>query len=70
MQEIKIKVEGMVCSGCENRIKNALQTIEGVEEVDANHNTGVVTIKTNQENIESYVKNKIEEIGFTVIGEI
>jgi len=70
MQEIKIEVEGMMCSGCENRIKNALQTIEGVEEVDANHNTGVVTIKTNQENIKSNVKNKIEEIGFTVIGEI
>lgn len=28
MKETIIKVEGMVCNGCENRVQNALKTIE------------------------------------------
>ena len=31
LKEIEIKVKGMMCEGCENRIKNALSTINGVE---------------------------------------
>lgn len=39
MKELKLKVSGMVCGGCENRVKTALSEINGVESVDANHNT-------------------------------
>ena len=49
MKEVTINVKGMVCNGCENRIKNALKTIEGVENVSANHNTGIVSITLNNE---------------------
>ena len=31
MKETIINVKGMVCGGGENRVKNALGTIEGVE---------------------------------------
>ena len=34
MKEINIKVKGMMCEGCENRIKNAVSTINGVESVE------------------------------------
>ena len=40
MKEIEIHVKGMVCEGCENRVKNALLTIEGITNVEANHKTG------------------------------
>lgn len=30
MNEVIIKVEGMMCTGCENRIKNALSEIKGI----------------------------------------
>ena len=33
MEEINLKVQGIMCGGCENRIKNALKAIEGVKEV-------------------------------------
>ena len=33
--ELMFNVEGMMCGGCENRIKNALMTIEGIEKVEA-----------------------------------
>lgn len=66
MKEFIIKVEGMVCNGCENRVKNALKDINGVENVIANHTTGTVTVSANNEVSESEIKEKIEDIGFEV----
>ncbi len=67
MKETIIKVEGMVCNGCENRVKNALKNIQGVEDVDANHTTGTVTVTSKEEVSENIMKEKIEDIGFEVV---
>ena len=66
MKETIIKVEGMVCNGCENRVQNALKNIEGVENVVADHTTGTVTVTSKNEVEESVLKEKIEDIGFEV----
>ena len=66
MKETIIKVEGMVCNGCENRVQNALKTIEGVESVVANHTIGTVTVTSKNEVAENVMKGKIEDIGFKV----
>ena len=44
--EIVIKVEGMMCSHCEGRVKKALEALEGVSaaEVSAQSGTAVVTL--------------------------
>ena len=49
MEEINLKVKGIMCGGCENRVKIALSEISGVESVDADHNTGIVTIKSEKD---------------------
>ena len=41
MKELKLKVEGMVCEGCENRVKSAISLMDGVENVDANQIQGL-----------------------------
>ena len=67
MKEICLKVEGMMCSGCENRVQNALKNIDGVENVVADHTNKTVKI-TLQENIEeNIIKESIEELGFEII---
>ena len=66
MKETIIKVEGMVCNGCENRVQNALKNIDGVENVVADHTTGTVTVTSKNEVEESVMKEKIEDIGFEV----
>ena len=66
MKEMIIKVSGMVCGGCENRVKNAVKSIEGVEDVTADHTSGVVTIKANEDVLEEKVKERIEDIGSAV----
>ena len=68
MKEIRIKVKGMVCQGCENRVKNALSTIEGLEKVEANYQTGIVTIWAKEELDQSVMEEKIDDLGFEVEG--
>ena len=69
MKELKLKVSGMVCGGCENRVKTALALIDGVESVDANHNTGIVTITSKEDIDVSKIKEKIIDIGFEIVEE-
>lgn len=66
MKETIINVEGMVCGGCENRVKNALLTIEGIESVEASHETGIVKVISKEKIPEDIMKEKIEDIGFKV----
>ena len=69
MKDIELKVEGMVCNGCENRVKNALKNINGVEGVDANYTTGIVKVTASDDVLENTIKEKIEDIGFEVVKE-
>lgn len=66
MKETIIKVQGMACEGCENRIQNALKNIEGIEKVVANHKEGTVTVTANETLIND-IKEKIEDLGFIVL---
>lgn len=66
MKETIIKVQGMACEGCENRIQNALKNMEGIEKVVANHKEGTVTVTAN-ETLINMIKEKIEDLGFEVL---
>ena len=66
MKEIILNVEGMMCEGCENRIKNAVGTIDGVVDVSAKHDTGIVKLIARDNVTEDIVRERIEDIGFTV----
>ena len=67
MKETTIKVKGMVCGGCENRVQNALKNTSGVENVVASHDTGIVKVTARDDVSENTMKEKIEDIGFEVI---
>ena len=66
MKEIKLKINGMMCVGCENRVKSAVSLIEGVEKVEADHNTGFVTVTSKEEVDISKIKEKIIDIGYEI----
>lgn len=67
MKEITIKVKGMMCGGCENRVKNALNELAGIESVEANFAEEIVKVILNKEISIDIIKEKIEDLGFEVI---
>ena len=69
MKETIIKVKGMVCEGCENRVKNVLSIIDGVKSVEASHKTGIVTVISNKEIEKSIIEEKIDNLGFEIVKE-
>ena len=64
--ELLFKVEGMMCAGCENRVKTALSDIEDVVEVIANHENGTVLVKLKKEIDKNVLTEIIENLGFDV----
>ena len=66
MEEINLKVESMMCEGCENRVKKVVGAIDGVAEVEASHTKGIVNIKTSKEVSKEEIKEAIEDLGYEV----
>lgn len=69
MKEVILKVNGMMCGGCENRVKNAVGSIEGVESVIADHTTGKVVVTVSNDVSKELIKETLEDVGYEVIGE-
>lgn len=67
MKEIVFKVEKMSCTGCENRIQNALKEMNGVEMVIADHIKKSVKIVAAIDVEIKQLKETIEDLGFEVI---
>ena len=64
MKDILLHVEGMECTGCENRIQNALKDIDGVKEVVAKHQDGTVSISMEENCSLDDLKEKLSDLGF------
>ena len=69
MNEIFFNVKGMMCEGCENRVKNVVKNIEGVSEVTANHKTGEVKVVLNKDVEKIVIIEAIDDIGYEVVKE-
>lgn len=67
MNEISLKIKGMMCNGCENRVKNALSNLDGIEKVNANYTTGEVIIYCNNTIDKKIIEDTIEDIGYEII---
>jgi len=68
MKNINLKVSGMMCGGCEKRLKKSLSAMTGIKNIDADHKTGAVIVSAEDVVDETAVKAKIEDIGFHVEG--
>jgi copper chaperone len=67
MATINLNVDGITCGGCEKSIRKALLEQEGVNDVHASHETGVVAIDFDDGKIQqAQLKQAIEDAGFDV----
>ena len=67
--KIEIRISGMSCTRCENRVENVLKNIENVKSVNANYNTGIVEIGINNiKNLDiDVIKETLEDLGYDIL---
>ncbi|HWC32670.1 MAG TPA: heavy metal-associated domain-containing protein [Actinomycetota bacterium] len=68
MHELRLKVEGMDCTGCEASIGKAVSAVPGVADVSAEHATGAVRVTAEGALDEVAVRRAIEDAGYDVVG--
>ena len=67
MKQLELKVSGMTCTGCEQRIAKALSRLEGVVRSTANHQTCQVRVVFDTTRTsERAVRSTIEQTGYEV----
>lgn len=65
MKEIKLKIEGMHCAGCSNRLEKILNNVDGVEIAKVSLEEKSANIKYNEEEVElKTILQEIEDAGF------
>lgn len=65
MREIKLKIEGMHCAGCSNRLEKILNNVDGVESAKVSLEEKSADIKYNEEEVElKTILQEIEDAGF------
>jgi copper chaperone len=66
---VTLKVEGMTCTGCEQRLGTALRRVEGVSEAKADHRTGELTIRYDPETTDrEALEERVVTAGYEVAG--
>lgn len=62
-----IKIEGMMCSHCENAVKTALEAVEGVKEAAASASDGTALVTLEHEVSDEALKHAVERAGYVVL---
>lgn len=69
MNTMLCSVSGIQNKECKTQIKNALNKVQGVNEVGVNLTTGTVEIRYNHPATEGELKSCIESSGFSILYE-
>ena len=67
MKKVVLKVKGMVCTGCENRVTNTLMNIKGVTKVKADYKKKLVTISLKEDIAENILEDAIQNLGYEIV---
>lgn len=62
-----LRIEGMMCMHCEAHVKKALEAIDGVKSVVANHEKGTVVVVSEKDISDEILKVAVESEGYKVI---
>ncbi|MEQ3676121.1 MAG: cation transporter [Dokdonia sp.] len=67
IQTVKLNIEGMVCSGCEENISHSVNKIDGVTNVSTSYEEGasIIEFDTTKTNVDE-IKKAIESKGYLI----
>lgn len=63
-----LTIDGMTCDHCVNRVKNALEEIDGVKSVKVKLRKNIAIVKLDREVDDSILKTVVEDAGYDVTG--
>lgn len=66
-ESVEIKIKGMMCGNCERHVKQALESVDGVESATASYENGTAFVRLNGSADNKTMKKAIEEAGYKVI---
>ncbi|PSQ04931.1 heavy metal transporter [Halobacteriales archaeon QS_4_69_31] len=66
MERKTLSVTGMSCNGCEQTVENALQNVESVTRVDADHEGDTVEVVAEDDIANEDIEAAIEDAGYDV----
>ena len=67
MKKIELKVLGMNCPHCENRVVKAVSSLEGVNNCEANHKKKKVVVEFDENKVnENTIIEQIKDAGYIV----
>jgi|TARA_B100001094_G_scaffold303577_1_gene331812 copper chaperone CopZ len=66
-EAVSIEVGGMTCTGCSDRVRNALEEISGVHSAEVSHESGMAIVQHDNVSRDSMISS-ILSIGYTVDG--
>ncbi len=68
MDRRTLSVDGMACGGCEENVETALQALEGVNRVEADHEGGSVEVVADDAVGDDEIRTTVEDAGYEVVG--
>ena len=69
-EDMKFKVNGMMCAHCEAHVKKALEAIDGIDSVVASHEENLVTVTASKDVDEAAIKAAVTEAGYEYTGRL
>lgn len=63
-----LSVTGMSCNGCEQNVENALQNVEGVRKVEADHDADTVDVVIEDDASDDDLTKAVHDAGYDVAG--
>lgn len=62
-----IEVSGMSCNGCEQSVETALESVEGVDRADADHEGATVEVIADESVSDADLEDAVREAGYEVV---
>ena len=67
MTTATFQVSGMTCGHCEMSVREEVSELPGVQDVQVSHESGILSITSEQELEDSAVLVAVEEAGYTAV---
>ena len=67
MKKVNFFIQNLKCGGCENTIRRKLSEIDGLSNIEINHESSEISFDSSSDSIMEVAKNLLSKIGYPTI---